>query len=884
MATGYLINLGNSRLGSGDSGSTSSSTFTQAATLGSGTISYSYRSSRWNTSTASISGDYVLGTDGNVYFVPSGSFSGTPTSISVTSAPDVGVVMGTTGSDGSLTGTATGDYIYDTTTTTATSGTGNDTLYGGAGNDTIVANDGNDVLYGGTGNDLAYVGAGNDSLDGGSGNDTLYGGAGNDTLDGGAGNDSLYGGDGSDSMAGNLGSDTIDGGSGDDIIHGDAGATVAGNAEYLSWTNYGGWANGTELGGGFTQDTGGMSVTFSQHDDGALTKTTTNTSETIYTTSGEPFATTTSLYIEGDGGANISTSTLVFNAETGSGLTNEVENLNFRISDIDASSWHDRVTVRAYNAAGQEISVTITVAGNETVSGNTVTAGTGNGNENPWESTSSVLFTVAGPVHSITIEFDNLSTAVNRINVSDIHFTTIYDTTGSADTIYGGDGNDQIWGEDGDDRIFGGNGADTIYGGDGNDYIEYGEGADLVYGGDGNDIIDDIGNTAYTIGSTIDAGAGNDIVWGTSGADSISGGSGDDTLSGEVGADTLDGGAGHDTLYGGSEDDVLYGSTGNDLLEGDSGNDSLFGGGDDDTLRGGDGEDLLDGGLGADTLESGAGNDTILIAQGDTADAGDGDDVFTVMSYGEDPTDITINGGNTGESTGLGDTLELGKWADLSTLNATDDGTGSYSGTVMLKDGSVLTFTDIEHIICFTPGTRIVTPRGMRSIETLAVGDLVMTRDNGMQPIRWIQSRTVPAVDNFAPIRIRKGVIRGLDADLLVSPQHRMLFTGYQADLLFGDNEVLVSAKHLVDGLDVTEEPGGMVTYIHMLFDQHEIVFAEGAPSESFHPGGMGLAALSDPAREELFALFPDLRSLPESYGRTARRCLKRHEARLLTL
>lgn len=165
-----------------------------------------------------------------------------------------------------------------------------------------------------------------------------------------------------------------------------------------------------------------------------------------------------------------------------------------------------------------------------------------------------------------------------------------------------------------------------------------------------------------------------------------------------------------------------------------------------------------------------------------------------------------------------------------------------------MEDGTILNFSEIENIICFTPGTRIATPKGARDIATLRVGDLVVTRDHGLEPIRWIQQRTVPAMENFAPIRIRPGVITGQDRDLLVSPQHRMLFQGYRAELLFGESEVLVSAKHMIDDKYVTQETGGDVTYIHMMFDEHEVVYAEGAATESFHPGDVGLTAVSDPA------------------------------------
>ena len=238
---------------------------------------------------------------------------------------------------------------------------------------------------------------------------------------------------------------------------------------------------------------------------------------------------------------------------------------------------------------------------------------------------------------------------------------------------------------------------------------------------------------------------------------------------------------------------------------------------------------------------------------------------------------------------GGGDRLDFAELADLSTLTRTSDGINAsgnetFSGSVTLLDGSLLTYSGIENIICFTPGTMIATPKGARDITTLKVGDLVVTRDHGLQPIRWIGQRTVAAKGKLAPIRIKSGVVTGQESDLLVSPQHRMLFQGYRAELLFGSSEVLVAAKHLIDGTDVVQETGGDVTYIHMLFDEHEVVFAEGAATESFHPGGVGLDAVTGAAREELFGLFPMLRSDVNSYGAAARRCLKKHEAKLIAL
>ncbi|MDP2738381.1 MAG: Hint domain-containing protein [Pseudorhodobacter sp.] len=182
---------------------------------------------------------------------------------------------------------------------------------------------------------------------------------------------------------------------------------------------------------------------------------------------------------------------------------------------------------------------------------------------------------------------------------------------------------------------------------------------------------------------------------------------------------------------------------------------------------------------------------------------------------------------------------------------------------------------------CFTPGTMIRTPSGERAVESLRPGDLVVTRDHGAQPLRWCGSRTVSGLGRFAPIRFAPGVL-GNSRALLVSPQHRMLLGGWRAELLFGQDEVLVAARHLVDGGRVQVQPVAEVTYLHLLFDRHEIIEAEGVPSESFHPGDAILAGDAE-LRAEILALFPELAQVG---GRTAwptARCvLRAHEARLL--
>ena len=295
--------------------------------------------------------------------------------------------------------------------------------------------------------------------------------------------------------------------------------------------------------------------------------------------------------------------------------------------------------------------------------------------------------------------------------------------------------------------------------------------------------------------------------------------------------------------------------------------------------------DTIDGGEGSDLVFGGYGDDQITVDQGDTVSGGDGDDYFTLVdddTTGTGNDSISITGGE-GDETG-GDTLQL--TSDVSyddiTFTNTDDADGGLSGNFTLADGTYVEFSEIENIICFTPGAMILTQTGERPVETLRIGDMVVTRDNGVQPIRWIGRRTVHGKGRFAPVHVASSVLDGSRSGLLVSPQHRLLFTGYRAELLFGSSEVLVPAVHMVDGHDVTRQRMNQVTYIHLMFDHHEIIYADGIATESFHAGDVGISALCEATREELFAIFPELRDATQNHGSTARPCLKRYEARLL--
>ncbi|WP_225026762.1 Hint domain-containing protein [Xinfangfangia pollutisoli] len=193
-------------------------------------------------------------------------------------------------------------------------------------------------------------------------------------------------------------------------------------------------------------------------------------------------------------------------------------------------------------------------------------------------------------------------------------------------------------------------------------------------------------------------------------------------------------------------------------------------------------------------------------------------------------------------------------------------------------------------VICFAPGTRILTPSGLCAVESLREGDLVQTRDNGPQQILWTGSRRMTgarlyAMPHLRPIRFREGAFGTgrPDADLLVSPQHRLLVRGATARALFNTDEVLVAAEDLVNDTTVlVDKMLREVTYHHLLLDRHDIVFANGVETESFHPSATALETVDVKDRARLLAILPGIEVNPMSYGDFARRSLSASEAAIL--
>lgn len=196
----------------------------------------------------------------------------------------------------------------------------------------------------------------------------------------------------------------------------------------------------------------------------------------------------------------------------------------------------------------------------------------------------------------------------------------------------------------------------------------------------------------------------------------------------------------------------------------------------------------------------------------------------------------------------------------------------------------------VPAVICFTPETQLATPSGRRRLADLRPGDHVDTLDNGPQPIQWIGTRRISgarlvAMPRLRPVRIRGGAL-GLDIpdeDLVVSPDHRLLMRGPQIKDVYGEDEALVTARDLVDGRHVLRDrQGGHVTYVHVLLDAHQIVIANGLPTESFHPATMPLDALGRHQREALFSVCPDLIPDGSNFGAFARRMLSSADAAIL--
>ncbi|OCX61443.1 hypothetical protein BFP70_15600 [Thioclava sp. SK-1] len=182
---------------------------------------------------------------------------------------------------------------------------------------------------------------------------------------------------------------------------------------------------------------------------------------------------------------------------------------------------------------------------------------------------------------------------------------------------------------------------------------------------------------------------------------------------------------------------------------------------------------------------------------------------------------------------------------DYTLLEATED-----PGDVRLAD-----------LVCvaFTTGTMITLAGGaQRPIESLSPGDRILTRDNGPQPLRVVSKATMRGLGSFAPVVISAGTL-GNEGDLIVSPHHRVFLYRRGEARLGTTSEILVQAKHLVDDEHVWRREGGYVDYYALVFDHHEIIYAEGVPVESLLVSETTLNMMPEELTAEIRDRMPDL-------------------------
>ena len=675
---------------------------------------------------------------------------------------------------------------------------------------------------------------GDDTLLGGLGSDVIMGQGGNDLLDGGEGDDSIDGGEGDDILLGGAGADVLTGGIGGDTISGGDGDDLIDGGEGDDSLSTG-LGNDTLLGGAGN--------------------------DTLHNSAGDDSL------VGGEGDDSI-----------------------------------------------------VATEGNDTLEG-------GEGNDTLY----------AG------VDDDHLDGGSGNDSMfGEAGHDVMYGRSG-ADHMEGGSGNDTIDGGADDDTISGGDGDDLIYGGIGNDSLTTGSGNDTLYGGEGNDTLrNSVGDDSLVGGSgddsivatdgndTLDGGSGNDIMYGGNDSDLLIGGTGDDVMQGEADADTfrIEDNFGNDKIFGGeagkdhdvidlsymtgpvtvtytgyesgtitdgtdtirfSEIEELILTDEDDVVDAreDSAGVQINAGAGNDTLIGGSGDDRFTGGAGDDKIALTSSGGTDRITDFDTSDNDDD-------GYYNDQLDVSDLTGGSG----------TGGMVRTSDVTTSDDGYGN--ALLTFPDGEQLVLQGVSPdqmnthdqlfaagIPCYTPGSRVITSQGEIPVEQIRVGDLLQTADNGLQPVIWMGRRALSSAalkrhSHLRPIVLRPGGLIANGRYMRVSPQHRFLTKSEHCG-----SEVFARARLLLD-MDpahvFADHADAPVCYIHLMTEEHQVIFVDGCATESFWPGPEALRSLNDADRREVFDLFPELlpalakrgssgrEIVSQGYGPLARRDLRRKD------
>lgn len=799
---------------------------------------------------------------------------GVVTATTTTFVGDLGTVGIAAGSIEHFT-VLTGDGIDTITLTTAH---GDNYVDTGEGASTIVVGDGNNTVITGSGIDTINFGDGDNSID------TGFGTIGANTITGGSGNNTILGSDGIDTITLGGGNNRIEAGDGANTIT--VGPTFNGNNVIISGSGIdtitvGGGDNCIDAGFGTI---GANTITTAAGGIGSNTILGGDGIDTVTTGNGDNF-------IEVGGGANTVTAGSGDNYIKGGDAIDTITAMGGN-NNIDAGGAANTVTTGVGNdvvATGNGADTVATGDGDDIIKDagglGTLTAGTGHDRliMDFSASTTPVTNTLVGAG-----TYGGAIDGTTYAGVEEFHITT-------------GSGDDTVLTGDGADVLDGGAGADTLTAGGGSDVI-YGTVGDIITGGEDADGLDhDVlvlnglgaGTLTYDVGSTengtftLDAGGSLSFT----GIESI----------------VFDA-----TTITTPEDTPLVGDLGVTVTTFDVGNITYTAGATASRTEG----DLTINADGSYTFTpapnyngpapvinytDSTGETTPLFIEVTpvdeirpecftveaptvtiTEDANNDGAIDAAELSGKINVQITLPGGAF-----AGDTLKItnpdGSTTDVTlTRENIEDGevlvefdapaagqTITVSADVTSIVGTSRTGTDAAIVICFVQGTLITTADGDVPVEDLKVGDLVQTLDSGLQPLRWVGQRHLDAREltenaNLRPIRIRKDVVsagKGV-GDLVVSPQHRILIASKVAQRMFGNTEVLVAAKQLlaIEGVEIANDFKG-VTYFHILFDQHEIVYANGVLSESLYLGREAQRSLTPAGREEIHALFPKVTS-----------------------
>lgn len=535
-----------------------------------------------------------------------------------------------------------------------------------------------DWLAGGNGNDELWGRGGNDIVVGGVGNDQLYGEQGNDFLDGGAGDDYLDGGEGADSIIGGAGIDTVG------FVTSNAGVSVDLNAG----TGKGGQAEGDTYSGienvrgsrYADHINGNGAANLIEGGDGNDYLYGHGGNDRLYGGSGNDLLWGGSGADLLDGG--IGTDTASYAWETSRVHVDMVRNV------LSGAAAGDRL-VSIENLVGTDFDDYLRAGdgtnrlsggkGNDTLVGglgaDVLDGGAGSDTVNYLTAISGVkvdLYNRQGTggeaAGDTFISIENVyGSLFNDEIIGDNGDNRIHGDVGD-DNIRGGMGNDSLWGGAGNDRINGGGGNDYLDGGAGDDILSDLDGANTFVGGAGQDIVDYSGftrpNEAVSVNLTTGKGDWSALGDTYHSIEKARGGAGNDHLTGSAGANSLDGGDGNDVLYGLGGADRLYGGAGIDtasysqsnagvlvLLKSGKGHEghaqgdvlidieNVIGSAFADRLHGDDNANMLQGGAGNDDLRGYGGGDTIVGGLGADYMVGGGSlDVFRFDSLQDSGT------------------------------------------------------------------------------------------------------------------------------------------------------------------------------------------------------------------------------------------------------